>query len=582
MPTFGWHFFILDIMKVTRKKRIFVSEELTVNSYNDVKKYFDELLNEVPTNIDEFKRWLLKNSELEAVLEEEMAWRYIKMTINTSDESAAKAYHIFVNEINPPIAEAGNLLNKKLNDSPFKSSLQSEADKIYLQKVESAIKIFREENVDLLSKTQTIAQEYSKIIGSQLIRYNNKDLTAPQAAQFLKDPDRLIRKEVYELLHNRKKQDIDSLEQIFDDLVNLRHQIALNAGFDNYRDYKFVEMNRFDYTVKDCFDFHNAIEKFIVPIYKTIQEKKLNKFGFDHFKPYDLSADPDGNEPLKPFETGKELTEKTIEVFKKIDPYFADCIVTMNDMGHLDLESKKGKAPGGYNYPLYEIGIPFIFMNAAGSDRDVITMVHEGGHAIHSFLTKDLELTAYKSFPSEVAELASMSMELLSMKYWDVFYSDQKNLNRAKKEHLESILMVLPWIATIDCFQHWLYENPKHTRNQRKEKWLEISKRFGTGLTDWTGYEESRDFSWHKQLHLFEVPFYYIEYGFAQLGALGVWNNSLSDEKKAIDNYKKGLSLGYTKDIKSIYKTSGVDFDFSAENIKSLAQNVLQYLEENV
>ncbi|MBI3134328.1 MAG: M3 family oligoendopeptidase [Bacteroidetes bacterium] len=567
-------------MNITRKKRIFLSEDLKINSYDDVKGYFDQLLAEPVNTLADFKTWLLKSSELEAVLEEDMAWRYIRMTIDTSNKDASAAYEKFVNEINPPVSEASNLLNKKLSDSPFKNSLTDEADKIYLKKVESAIEIFREENIELASKTQNLAQEYSGVIGAQLIHYKGQDLTAPQASKFLRDPDREVRKEVYDLLFERKNQDNEILEGIFDQLIQLRHQMALNAGFKNFRDYKFKEMNRFDYTVQDCLDFHTAIEKHIVPIYKKIQEEKLKKLGFEKFKPYDLSADPDGKAPLKPFETGNELTDKTITLFKKLDPYFADCIATMKEMGHLDLESKKGKAPGGYNYPLYEIGIPFIFMNAAGTDRDVITMVHEGGHAIHSFLTKDLALTAYKSFPSEVAELASMSMELLSMNYWDIFYPAADDLKRARKEHLESILMVLPWIATIDSFQHWLYENPAHTREDRKTKWLEISKRFGTGLTDWTGYESARDYSWHKQLHLFEVPFYYVEYGFAQLGALSVWKNALQEEKQAIENYKKGLALGYTKDIKSIYKAAGVSFDFSAGNINALAEVTLTYLEK--
>jgi len=567
-------------MKVERPKRIFIAEDLKINSYDDVKPYFEKLLEEKISSLKEFKLWLKKNSELDAVLEEDMAWRYIKMTINTADKEASESYNKFVNEINPPISEVSNLLNKKLYDSPFKKELTDEADKIYLKKVESAIELFREENIELFSKTQNLAQEYSGIIGAQLINYQGNDLTSPQAAKFLKDPNRDVRKEVFDLLFVRKNEDNELLEGIFDQLVETRHQIALNAGYKNFRDYKFKEMNRFDYSVQDCFDFHDAIEKHIVPIYKKIQEEKLKKFGFEKFKPYDLSADPDGKQPLKPFEGGNELTEKTIAVFNKLDPYFADCIATMQEIGHLDLESKKGKAPGGYNYPLYEIGVPFIFMNAAGSDRDVITMVHEGGHAIHSFLTKDLELTSYKSFPSEVAELASMSMELLSMNYWEIFYTTEDDLKRAKKEHLESILMVLPWIATIDAFQHWIYENPKHNREERTTKWLEISSRFGTGLTDWTGYENGRVYSWHKQLHLFEVPFYYIEYGFAQLGALGVWKNALQNEKKAIEDYKKGLAVGYTKDIKSIYKTAGVEFDFSEGNIKLLAEVALNYLKE--
>ncbi|OIQ36234.1 MAG: oligoendopeptidase F [Crocinitomix sp. MedPE-SWsnd] len=567
-------------MKVNRKPRIFIAEDLKIEKWEDVQPYFETLLSEEIDSLDAFKLWLAKNSELEAVLEEDMAWRYINMTIDTTNESADKAYKTFVTEINPKLAEPSNQLNEKLNNSPFKSELTDNANKIYFQKIQTAIDLFCEENIPLQSKSQTLGQEYSGIIGAQLITYKGKELTSQQSAKFLKDPDRNVRKEVYELLVERKRQDHDKLEDIFDQLIAIRHEIATNAGFDNFRDYKFKAMNRFDYDVQDCFDFHDSIEEHIVPIYKKIQQAKLDKFGFEKFKPYDASADPEGKQPLKPFENGEQLLNQTIEVFDKVDSYFSDCLRTMKEMGHLDLDSKKGKAPGGYNYPLYEIGIPFIFMNAAGSARDVITMVHEGGHAVHSFLTKDLELTSFKSFPSEVAELASMSMELLSMKYWETYYTSDDDLKRAKKEHLESILMVLPWVATIDAFQHWIYENPTHSRDERTAKWLELGKRFGTGLTDWDGYEDARDYSWHKQLHLFEVPFYYIEYGFSQLGALGVWKNALENESGAIEKYKAGLSLGYTEDIKTIYKTAGVQFDFSSSNIKSISEMIVNQLEK--
>lgn len=566
-------------MKVERKPRIFIADDLKIDSWEDIKLYFDELLDGSINTKEEFELWLKKNSELDAVLEEDLAWRYIKMTIDTSNKEAADSYQKFINEINPHIAEAGNKINIKLNNCTFKTDLDDAANRIYFKKIETAIALFREENIELQSKASNIAQEYSSIIGGQLITYKGEEITAQQAAKYLKDPDREVRKEVFELLHNRKKEDQNKLEEIFDQLIDVRHQIALNAGFENFRDYKFKAMNRFDYTVEDCFNFHSSIEEHIVPIYRKIQSEKLKQFGFEKFRPWDTAADPEGKPPLKPFEGGEELLDKSIRVFAKMDDYFADCLKTMKEMGHLDLESKKGKAPGGYNYPLYEIGIPFIFMNAAGSARDVITMIHEGGHAVHSFLTKDLDLTAYKSFPSEVAELASMSMELLSMKYWEIYYSEEDDLKRAKREHLESIMMVLPWIATIDAFQHWIYENPKHSQDERRAKWNELGSRFGTGLTDWSGYEDSRDYSWHKQLHLFEVPFYYIEYGFSQLGALGVWENSLQDEKTAIEQYKKGLSLGYTQDIKTIYREAGVEFDFSSENIQRLSTSVLNYLE---
>ena len=564
----------------TTISRIFVADDLEINSWADVKPYFDQLLEAEYSTLEEYKQWLKKNSELEAVLEENLAWRYIKMTCDTTDKEAAESYSTFIQEINPHISEASNKINQKINSSPFNDQLTDQAHQIFLKKVSTAIKLFRQENIPLNSEAQTLAQEYSGIIGAQTITYKGEEYTAQQAAKFLKDPDREIRKEVFELLYQRREEDIEKLEDIFDKLVKVRHKIALNAGFDNFRDYKFEAMNRFDYDVQDCLDFHAAIEKNIVPIYKEIQKKKLDKFGFDKFKPYDLSADPEGKAPLTPFKGGEELLDKTVEVFEKLDPYFADCLKTMDKLGHLDLESKVGKAPGGYNYPLYEIGIPFIFMNAAGTPRDVITMIHEGGHAVHSFLTRDLELTAFKSFPSEVAELASMSMELLTMDHWGTYYAHEADLKWAKKEHLEDIIMVLPWVATIDAYQHWIYENPNHTREERKAYWLSLGERFGTGLTDFSGYENQKAYGWHKQLHLFEVPFYYIEYGFSQLGALGVWKNSIENKKKAIEEYKAGLALGYTQDIKSIYKEAGVSFDFSEENISKLATELVGYLEK--
>ena len=268
----------------------------------------------------------------------------------------------------------------------------------------------------------------------------------------------------------------------------------------------------------------------------------------------------------------------TIQMFDRIDPYFGDCLRVMDQLGHLDLDSKQGKAPGGYNYPLYEIGVPFIFMNAVGSQRDLETMVHEGGHAIHSFLSRDLSLTAFKNLPSEVAELASMSMELLSMPQWSEFYEPQAQ-QRAMREQIEGTLKVLPWIAQIDAFQHWIYENPTHTRQERSAHWIQLTQDFGTGLVDWTDYEDLIECSWQRQLHLFEVPFYYIEYGIAQLGALGVWKNSLANKQRAIEQYKNALSLGYSAPMSTIYETAGVPFDFSSERLQTLAQFIKEQLE---
>jgi oligoendopeptidase F len=275
-------------------------------------------------------------------------------------------------------------------------------------------------------------------------------------------------------------------------------------------------------------------------------------------------------DPLKPFDNGKALIDKSILCFHRLRPYFGDCLATMQAMKHLDLESKDGKAPGGFMYPLYEIGVPFIYMNAVGSQRDVVTMVHEGGHAIHSFLSRNLEMTEFKSTPSEVAELASMSMELLSMDHWDIFYENDSQLKRAKLEQLEKALETLPWVASIDKFQHWIYTT-KHTAKERKEKWLEISAKLGNQVINWEGNENVHANLWQRQLHLYEVPFYYIEYGMAQLGAIAMWRSYKELGEKGLDNYMEALKLGYTKSISEIYETAGIKFDFSAIYVKELA-----------
>ena len=288
------------------------------------------------------------------------------------------------------------------------------------------------------------------------------------------------------------------------------------------------------------------------------------------YRPWDTSVDEEGLPPLKPFANAQELIDRTIECFNKLDPFFGECIDTMQKLKRLDLDSRLGKAPGGYQYPLYETDVPFIFMNSVGLHRDLVTMVHEGGHAIHSFLDFNLELVDFKSPPSEVAELASMSMELMSMEHWDVFFKTEEELKRAKRQQLESVMDTLPWIAAIDRFQHWLYTNPDHTLEQRYEEWERIIGDFGSNEINYKGLENNLRRRWQVQLHLFEVPFYYIEYGFAQLGAIAVWRNYKTNPKKAVEDYKKALALGYTKSIPKIYETAGVKFDFSPDYIKEL------------
>jgi len=565
-------------MEIPQIKRAYLPKELTLETFEDILPYFKELQERNIDTPQAFQKWIQDGSELDAFLEENGAWRYIKMSIDTTKPELTESYTYFVSEIQPKLAPLLNELNKKMMASPFQKDLSEDpAYAIFFRSVGVQLALFREENIPIEAYLGEKSQEFGSISAAQTIEYEGKTLTMQQASVHLKNQDEGIRKQVYEKMAERRQMDIDSLNALYTDLIAKRHELAINAGFENFRDYMFQSMGRFDYTKEACFDFHEAVAQKVVPLVKEIQEMKLQKLGKSAFKPWDLDVDPDGNEPLKPFQNGEEMLEKSIEIFQRMDPYFSACLRTMKTMGHLDLDSKAGKAPGGYNYPLYEIGVPFIFMNAVGLHRDLVTMVHEGGHAIHSFLNRELTLTAFKNIPSEAAELASMSMELLSMKYWETFYSDPKALLRAKVEHLEDILKVLPWIAQIDAFQHWVYTHPTHSLTERSNEWLSLSKRFGTGLTDWTGYEALQAHSWQRQLHLFEVPFYYIEYGIAQLGAIGVWKNSLENESLAIEQYKAGLSLGYTRSLPKIYETAGVTFDFSPKRIGELMDFVDSY-----
>lgn len=559
-----------EILK--KPTRYFLPEEVSFSEWKNIAYFFEKLLNFNIESESALLEWLKYRSELEAVIEEEGAWRYIKTTVNTKDEKAAAAYNYFITEIEPNIAKYTNKLNKKLTQSKYMDNLSGKQGfDIYFRSVKNELKLYREENIELNSKISSLAQQYGAITGAQFIEYNNCKLTMPQAAVYLKSTNRNERELIYAMMTDARMKDAVRLDDLFNRLLQLRHRVALNAGYKNYRDYMFDALGRFDYTKEDCYNFHESIKSEILPIVKEFILHRKNTLGYKQLKPWDLEVDIEGRNPLKPFINSTDLIEKSIRVFSRVHPYFGKCLSTMQAMQRLDLESKDGKAPGGYNYPLYETGAPFIFMNAAGTQRDMITMMHEGGHAVHSFLTNTLELTSFKATPSEVAELASMSMELMTMDYWDEFYSDEDDLKRAKLDQLEKILSILPWIATVDKFQHWIYENPKHTIEERNTKWKEILDEFSTGIVDYSGYEDALLKSWQKQLHIFEVPFYYIEYGMAQLGAISVWRNYMWNKEKSITQYINALSLGYTKTIPEIYKTAGIQFNFSKAYVKEIA-----------
>jgi oligoendopeptidase F len=551
-------------------QRKYVRSDFSVTKWELLKPYFDELLERPLNSVEELEKWLKDQSELGAVVSEDMAWRYIKMTCDTANTALRDHFNDFVQNIEPHMAPLNNELNKKLMANPLKDKLTKPGYKIYLRGVQNSIELFREENIPLNTRLQELEQQFGAINGEQSIEHNGEKITLQKASVYLKDLDRSVREQIYKKVQARRAEDEEALNKLYDQLIELRHQVSMNTGFKNFRDFKHRALARFDYSVQDCLNFHEAVKLHAVPLINAHDEQRMKKLGLSDYRPWDTSVDEEGLPPLKPFGTAQELIDRTIECFNKLDPYFGECVATMHRMKRLDLESRLGKAPGGYQYPLYETGVPFIFMNSVGLHRDLVTMVHEGGHAIHFFLDNDLELVDFKSPPSEVAELASMSMELMSMEHWDVFFSDPADLKRAKRQQLEGVMDTLPWIAAIDKFQHWVYLNPKHTAADRYDAWRRIIADFGSSVINYKGFEDNLNRRWQVQLHLYEVPFYYIEYGFAQLGAIAVWRNFKNNAAKAVKDYKAALSLGYTKSIPEIYEAAGIKFDFSPDYIKEL------------
>jgi len=566
-----------DIQKLPHH---FLPKDFVLTDWDSLEPYFKALLEREITQKQDLEQWMQDLSELEAFISEDACWRQIKMTCDTTDASLEAAFTFFCMEIQPKIQPYADALNKKLIQCNFTAELDEKEYYTYLRSVKKSIELFRAENIPLQAELSVIQQQYGTIAGKMTITVDDKEYTLQQAAQFLESEDRSKRESVYMKIQERRLQDQQAMHDLFTSLIEKRHQVALNAGFQNYRDYKFVELGRFDYSKEDCYQFHEAVKLHVLPIIDKIYARKKQKLGLDTLKPWDTEAEPAGTSPLRPFTDGKDLYEKTVICFEQLNPFFADCLKKMNDLKHFDLESRKGKAPGGYNCPLAESGAPFIFMNAAGQMSDVTTMVHEGGHAVHSFLAHPLSLSAFKEYPMEIAEVASMAMELFTMNHWQSFFDNAADLQRAKEHQLERTITIFPWIAIIDKFQHWIYEHPAHTIQERTDAWVSIAKEFSTHSIDYSGLDHFRAIGWQRQLHLFEVPFYYIEYGIAQLGAIGMWMQYQKNPTQALENYMNALSLGGTKTLPELYTTAGLSFNFSPDYVKTLMDFTNEELEK--
>jgi len=577
--------------------RTFVPADADLGDWEHIEPLLQQLLEREFGSPDQLERWLLDESELSACISEERSERYIAMTCDTADKDKEEAYLHFLENIAPRAKPYFHKLNEKYVASEYREGLDAQRYGVLDRETEASIEIFREANIPLQTEVAKLSQQYQKITGAMTVEYDGEERTLPQMAKYLEETDRKVRQEAWERVAARRLRDRDAMDEVFDKQRGLRQLIASNAGFDDYRGYAFTSMMRFDYSIEDSERFQETVRELVVPLHRQLNARQFKALTrraseredeeavpaserttaeFEALRPWDLEVDALGRGPLRPFEGSEQLEDGVQEIFARLDPELEALFASMRSEGDLDLESRKGKAPGGYMSTRDERRRPFIFMNAAGVHRDVETLLHEAGHAFHAFATQHEPLVGYRHSPIEFAEVASMTMELFADDELGVFYTDDEAA-RAKRKHLEGIIKIIPWIAQIDAFQHWIYAHPMHTREQRTARWLELDKAFGAAV-DWSGYQENRESYWQRQLHLFVHPFYYIEYGIAQLGALQLWLRFKRDPKEALNGYRSALALGGSRPLPELFEAAGARFDFSAETIKPLVDAVQEEL----
>jgi len=556
--------------------RRYLPEDFDAGDRAAIQGRFDELERRSLPNAESLERFLRDWSELNEALDEEGSLRYTAMTRATDDPVREKAFLTFLEEVSEPSKPRSFALLRRYLDHDARNSLGGSYT-LFDRSCENQAVLYRAENVPLETEEEKLSQQYQKLSGAQTVTFQGKEQTLQQMGRYLEENDRTLREAAWRATVERRLKDKDAFEDLYDEMRSLRERQSANAGFPDYRGYVFKRKERFDYTPADCEAFHQAVERFVVPVARGIQEERRKRLGLDRLRPWDLACDVEGRPPLRPFQDVKELVAQVETILRSVDPLFGDRFAEMRLLGLLDLDSRKGKAPGGYQTTFNEARLPFIFMNAVGLDGDVRTLLHEAGHAMHSWLSRDIDFAPYRSAPIEFAEVASMSMELLADPFLGGFYPEKRDAERSVRAHLESVLLLLPWIATVDAFQHWVYLHPAHTREERKACWLGLRSRFG-GIEDYSGLEEAAGYGWHKQLHIFELPFYYIEYGIAQLGALQVWRNGRKDRAEGVAAYKNGLSKGGSLALPDLFAAAGIRFDFSEATLKPLMAEVNEAL----
>lgn len=561
------------------EKRQFVPEQADLTRLNEVVSLYNRLLSSKIQSSKELENWVLQRSELESAFDQQGTILYIRMTCQTDDETRVQSYKTFIETVVPQIKPLEDQLNKMFIKNVEQFPLAEDRYGLYIKEIKTDLELFVEQNIALETQVDLLSQEYQSICGKMTVDFNGKEHTLQEMHKYLLEPDRSLREQAWRVVAQRRLCDQVMLDELFNKMIKLRHQIALNAGFNNYCDYKFKSLHRFDYSPKDCFDYHDSVARSVVPLWTKILQKRKTSMNLEELRPWDTAVDVYGREPLRPFTHVDELISGCQKIFARVNAQFGSQFHQMVEDGLLDLSNRKGKAPGGYQSALNESRKPFIFMNTVGIDGDVRTLLHEGGHAFHSLACAHDPLLDYRHGPMEFNEVASMGMELLGGKFLDIFYNEN-DFRRSCIEHLEGILFTLIWVATIDAFQHWIYAHPSHTVKERQEEWCRIRARFSGGIVDWSGLEKEQAYLWHRQLHIFEVPFYYIEYGIAQLGALQLWQKSKDHFDRAVQQYQNALQLGGSRPLPELFEAAGLKFDFTRTTIEPLVRAVQAELDQ--
>ncbi|GAC1685401.1 MAG: M3 family oligoendopeptidase [Gemmatimonadaceae bacterium] len=533
----------------------------------DISPYYEALAH-VPLTLANVEGWLATWSRLEEIVGEAATLAMVAYTGDTADSEKEAAYLRFSAEIYPLVDEQQVRLARRLIALGY-----SRADlHVLLRQFQTDAEIFREVNVPLFSELEELSARYQKIVGTLAVDFDGQRRTVPQLQPYLQSQDRTVREAAFRAGAEAYMARRDTLCDVFERMYTLRQAVARNAGFADYQAYVFRAKYRFDYTPEDCSRFHDAVAEAVVPAAARVLADRRERLGVETLRPWDLAVDPDHAPPLRPFTDIDAFVAGARRVFAAVDDELGDYFGTMADEGLLDLESRAGKAPGGYCTKLHFRRRPFVFMNAVGVPDDVNTLVHEAGHCFHAFAASEQPFIWQRGTGSEAAELASMSMELLAAPHLVAprgYYSHADSV-RARLDHLEDVVLTLPHIASVDAFQRWIYTSEEgHDRDARDAAWLRFRDRFEQGI-DWSGLRAERLSRWYRQLHIFEHPFYYIEYGIAQLGALQIWRRSLTDPRDAVERYKTALALGGTRPLPDIYQAAGAKLVFDADTMREL------------